>query len=150
MPVSPLSPVYPSSFAFPPSQWKLSPSDQALKTFSHPSIWFLPFSFSFSSSVSLLYLPSSSCSLSSGLSGSIRSVVRSMAEAEAAALLSALHHNTSLQLTAGLQNAPCACTYSGTQERAQTGLHGGFHQLRCSHTLADARKIKNKKTANRY
>lgn len=48
---------------------------------------------------------------SPGLSGSIRSVVRSMAEAEPAALLSALQHNTSLQLTAGLQNAPYARTH---------------------------------------
>lgn len=73
-----------------------------------------------------------------GLSGSIRSVVRSMAEAEPAALLSALHHNTSLQLTAGLQNAPYA--HAGMQERAQTLLR--LHQLCRSHTLADARKKK--------
>lgn len=51
------------------------------------------------------------------LSESIRSVVRSMAEAKPASLLSALYHNTSLQLTAGLHNALYAYT------RVQVCIH---------------------------
>lgn len=43
-----------------------------------------------------------------------------MAEAEPAAPLSALYHNTSLQLTAGLQNAPYTHAGMRVRERAKT------------------------------
>lgn len=64
--------------------------------------------------------PSPSLSLSLWLSESIRSVVRSMAEASPASPLSALYHNTSLQLTAGLQNTPY--THTGMQVCVHTHL----------------------------